>query len=312
MISPKSISDAATALRSGKLVIFPTETVYGLGADATSDAAVAEIFAAKKRPQFNPLIIHVANLEAAEILGIFDDTARRLARSFWPGPLSLVVPKTKDCPISQLATAGLDTIAIRVPAHPIAQTLLNATNLPVAAPSANVSGKLSPTDPTHLQGFEGSSIAVVLEAGATSVGLESTIISCLTGETTLLRPGGIASDDVEQIVGSSLKSETGGDGKPVSPGQLLNHYAPNASVRLNVSEAAPNEGLLAFGATVPSHGGPIRNLSETGDLKEAAANLFRFLHELDNEADRIAVMPVPNNGLGEAINDRLTRAAAVN
>ena len=310
MISPKTISAGAVALRAGKLVIFPTETVYGLGADATSDTAVAGIFAAKKRPQFNPLIVHVASIEAAMELGVFNPAAKRLAQRFWPGPLSLVVPKVKDCPISQLATAGLETIAIRVPAHPIAQTLLKATAVPVAAPSANVSGKLSPTDPSHLQGFEEKGIAVVLEAGATSIGLESTIISCLEGETTLLRLGGIAREDVEQIVGSSLEDQTDVGDKPVSPGQLLNHYAPNASVRLNVYEAAPNEGLLAFGSTVPDHGGPIRNLSETGDLNEAAANLFRFLHELDHEADRIAVMSVPNNGLGEAINDRLSRAAA--
>ena len=310
MISPRDIADAVSALHNDKLVVFPTETVYGLGANALSDRAVAEIFATKQRPRFNPLIVHVQSIEAAETLGQFNETAKWLAHTFWPGALTLVVPRRKDCPVADLATAGLDTIALRVPAHPIARQLLAAAKLPIAAPSANITGKLSPTEPRHLHGLERSKVAVILDAGATPVGVESSIVACDDETATLLRPGGIPRAELEMAAGRSFDEQAVSDDAPTSPGQLESHYAPNAPVRLNVSEAAPNEGLLAFGSNVPDHGGPMRNLSESGDMKEAAANLFRYLHELDAEADRIAVVPIPETGLGEAINDRLKRAAA--
>ena len=309
MVTPKEIVEAARALNEGKLVVPPTETVYGLGADARSDDAVAKIYAAKKRPEFNPLIVHVANLEAAEKLGNFKGVAMRLARAFWPGALTLVVPKALNCQASQLATAGLNTIALRVPAHPVAQLLLNTADLPIAAPSANASGKLSPTQVSHLQDLDETNLAMVLDAGPTEVGLESTIVACEGEKATLLRPGGISREEIEDVIGHPLAEQEQND-KPNAPGQLASHYAPKASMRLEVTETAPNEGLLAFGDVVVKHAGPLRNLSEEGDLQEAAANLFRMLHELDEEADRIAVMAVPNEGLGEAINDRLRRAAA--
>ncbi|MGI9484208.1 MAG: L-threonylcarbamoyladenylate synthase [Hyphomicrobiales bacterium] len=310
MISPQDIADAVSALHEGKLVVFPTETVYGLGANALSNEAVAEIYTVKQRPRFNPLIVHVATIEKAKKLGEFNETAKRLVHAFWPGALTIVVPRKKDCPIASLATAGLDTIAIRVPAHPIARQLLAAAKIPVSAPSANVSGKLSPTEPRHLHGLDRRKVAVFLDAGATPVGVESSIVSCVEEPATLLRPGGIPRVELEKAAGMPFGEPQKAEDAPTSPGQLESHYAPDAPVRLNVTEAAPNEGLLAFGADVPQHGGPVRNLSETGDMKEAAANLFRFLHELDAEADRIAVVPIPDTGLGEAINDRLQRAAA--
>ncbi|MGI9372014.1 MAG: L-threonylcarbamoyladenylate synthase, partial [Hyphomicrobiales bacterium] len=308
MVTPKDIADAARALHEGKLVVMPTETVYGLGANALSDEAVAGIYAAKQRPEFNPLIVHVADIDAAEKLGAFKGVAKRLARAFWPGALTLVVPKTPKCQASRLATAGLKTIALRVPAHPIAKMLLNAADLPIAAPSANVSGKLSPTRIEHLQGLDDKNISAVLDAGATEVGVESTIVACNGDKATLLRPGGISRADIEKVLRAPLGTQKKSN-KPNAPGQLESHYAPKASIRLNVSETAPNEGLLAFGAAVLAHAGPVRNLSPSGDMQEAAANLFSFLHELDAEADRIAVMTIPDEGLGEAINDRLRRAA---
>lgn len=304
------ISAAAEALKAGQLVAFPTETVYGLGADACSDTAVAAIFTAKGRPQFNPLIMHVGSLEEARRLGTFSTAAQKLAEAFWPGPLTLVVPRGTDCPVSLLATAGLDSIALRVPAHPVGRALLSAFGGPVAAPSANLSGRLSPTHADHVRDQLGDKVAVIVEGGPTEVGLESTIVSCLTDPPSHLRAGGVAREEIEQALGVALAGGEMEDGKPLSPGQLEHHYAPRAALRLNAQRAEPGEALLAFGPTVLSQNGLVLNLSPSGDLQEAAANLFAYLHELDAKSDRIAAMPVPETGLGEAINDRLRRAAA--
>ncbi|WP_246479553.1 L-threonylcarbamoyladenylate synthase [Kaustia mangrovi] len=310
-VTEEDIDRAAAALKRGELVAFPTETVYGLGADATSDTAVAAIFAAKKRPRFNPLIVHVASLEAAMALGRFDADALALARAFWPGPLSLVVPRSAGCAASLLVSAGLDTIALRVPAHPVAQALIAASGLPIAAPSANVSGRISPTTAAHVRESLGDAVAVILDGGPTSVGLESTVVACLGGPARLLRPGGAERAHIEAVLDRQIESPGGDPERPASPGQMESHYAPAAGVRLEARTVAPGEALLAFGPKVPPHDGPMRNLSPSGDLNEAAANLFRFLHELDTErVGTIAVMPIPRDGLGEAINDRLRRAAA--
>lgn len=310
MVHSSDITAAAGALKAGKLVAFPTETVYGLGGDARSDAAVAAIYAAKGRPQFNPLIIHVESLEAAERLGVFNNSARVLAERFWPGPLTLVVPKQADCPVSLLASAGLDSIALRVPAHPASRELLAAFGGPVAGPSANLSGRLSPTTAGHVREQLGDKVAAIVDGGPTKVGLESTIVSCLTDPPSLLRAGGAAREEIEAVLGLRLAGAVMEDGKPLSPGQLQHHYAPNAKLRLGAESVEAGEALLAFGPHVPDHQGVMLNLSPAGDLVEAAANLFAYLHELDSQADRIAVMRVPETGLGEAINDRLRRAAA--
>nr|WP_246105264.1 L-threonylcarbamoyladenylate synthase [Rhodoligotrophos appendicifer] len=311
--TPENIASAADCLGHGNLVAFPTETVYGLGADATSDRAVARIFEAKGRPSFNPLIIHVEDLAAARVLGSFDAAAERLAQAFWPGPLTLVVPRAPGCPISALASAGLDTIALRVPAHETAQALLRACGRPLAAPSANRSGSISPTLAAHVAASLGDRVDRILDAGATGIGLESTIIACLGSAPTLLRPGGLAREAIERCLEGRLADCAADPDRPTAPGQLLSHYAPRAALRLNVTAPAPGEAYLAFGPAAP-HDGPMRNLSPGGDLIEAAANLFRLLHELDAEAvsrsSTIAAAPVPHHGLGEAINDRLARAAA--
>ncbi len=303
---------AAAALRAGRLVAFPTETVYGLGADATSDSAVAAIFEAKGRPRFNPLIAHVADAGRAMELGRFHDAARRLAEAFWPGPLTLVVPRTEDCPVSLLATAGLDTLALRVPAHPLARALLEAFGGPVVAPSANVSGRLSPTEAEHVADSPlADRIAVILDGDECPVGVESTIVGFdAGGEAVLLRPGGIPREEIAKVLGRPLRAGGGVGGAPSAPGQLSSHYAPRARLRLDA--AAPEEGemFLAFGPDAPK-GVPGLNLSPSGDLREAAANLFAYLRILDETGvPSIAVAPVPEHGLGEAINDRLRRAAA--
>ena len=305
------VNAAAAALRAGKLVAFPTETVYGLGADATNDDAVAAIFAAKRRPRFNPLIAHVADAAAAERLATFSDKARKLAAAFWPGPLTLVLPRAAECPVSLLASAGLDTIALRVPAHPLARELLRAFGGPVAAPSANVSGRLSPTEAEHVAESElAADVFLILDGGECAVGVESTIIGFDDeGRATLLRPGGIARAEIERVIDAPLITplETGA---PSAPGQLTSHYAPRARLRLNADEPQAGEMYLAFCPAAPQ-GVPGLNLSPAGDLKEAAANLFAYLRILDDTGvDMIAVAPVPHEGLGEAINDRLTRAAA--
>jgi L-threonylcarbamoyladenylate synthase len=309
--TPEAIAEAARALRQGCLVAFPTETVYGLGADATNGRAVAQIFAAKGRPSFNPLIVHVTGLAAAERLGVFDARARSLAFAYWPGPLSIVVPQRAGNGIADLATAGLSTVAIRVPSHPVAHALLVACGVPVAAPSANRSGHVSPTSASHVDAdFLPGILAAILDAGASTVGLESTVVETHGDGVRLLRPGAVTVAQLDATAGP-VQRMTDATDAPVSPGQLASHYAPRAAVRLNVTAPKPGEALLAFGLHVPSHTGAILNLSPSGDLIEAAANLFAALRMLDaSGAATIAVMPIPHNGLGEAINDRLTRAAA--
>ncbi|WP_411572330.1 L-threonylcarbamoyladenylate synthase [Thioclava sp. A2] len=300
---------AAALLAQGELVAFPTETVYGLGGDARNDHAVASIFAAKGRPHFNPLIVHLPSLDEAEKIAVFDTQARELAARFWPGPLTLVLPLRPEAGISHLVSAGLETVAIRLPAHPVARALLAAFGGPVAAPSANPSGKISPTSAAHVaEGLSGR-IAAVLDGGACGVGLESTILSL--APTLLLRPGGLPAEEIEAVLGHSL--ETGGNAaKPNAPGQLTSHYAPGASVRLEAMAPAPDEVWIGFG---PDSAGSDLNLSESGDLVEAAANLFAHLRRADRIATErgatgIAVAPIPERELGRAINDRLRRAAA--
>jgi len=303
---PDAIAEAARILRRGGLVAFPTETVYGLGADAGNDRAVAAIFAAKGRPRFNPLIVHVASLADAERLADFTPAARELANRFWPGALTLVLPRRTDAPLSLLVGAGLDTFAIRVPAHAIAQKLLADSGLPIAAPSANRSGEISPTTAQHVCESLGDHVDLILDGGPTRLGLESSVIGFDDGAPVLLRPGAVTREQVEAIVGPLR----GASGDTVSsPGQSASHYAPKAVLRLNAKSAAAGEALLAFGAAPKSE--PMRNLSVAGDLDEAAANLFAMLRALDGlRPTAIAVMPIPDSGLGEAINDRLRRAAA--
>lgn len=307
-----AIEAAARCLAAGGLVAFPTETVYGLGADATNGEAVARLYAAKGRPAFNPLIAHVPDADAARAFAVFDAPAERLAAAFWPGPLTLVLPKRPDCPVSDLALAGLDSVAIRVPAHPVAQALLAAFGGPVVAPSANRSGHVSPTSAAHVISDLRGRIDLVLDGGACAVGVESTIVACL-GSPTLLRPGGVPREAIEQALGRPLDvaaPAAADDEAPLAPGMLSSHYAPKAQVRLNATSAEAGEALLAFGPA-PAHTGTTINLSPSGNLIEAAANLFSQLRALDaSGARRIAVMTIPNDGLGEAINDRLSRAAA--
>jgi L-threonylcarbamoyladenylate synthase len=312
MIRPataETIRQAAEILRRSGLVAFPTETVYGLGADATSDEAVARIFEAKNRPTFNPLIVHVPGIAEAERLVRFTPLARKLATAFWPGPLSLVLERREGCPVSLLASAGLDTIAIRVPAHRTARALLEAAGIPVAAPSANASGEVSPTLARHVADSLGEAVELIVDDGPCTVGVESTVADC-TGEVpVILRPGGVTAEDIEAIAGK-VRVSTGTPDAPASPGMLESHYAPQARLRLDATSVAPGEALLAFGPQAPGGAKAVRNLSPAGDLREAAANLFAMLRELDALADAIAVMPVPETGLGRAVNDRLRRAAA--
>lgn len=310
-----AVDEAARRLRAGALVAFPTETVYGLGADAANAGAVARLYAAKGRPSFNPLIAHVAQLEHARILGRFNDIAERLARSFWPGPLTLVLPKAETCSVAELATAGLDSIAIRVPAHPVARALLAEFGGPVVAPSANRSGHVSPTTAAHVRADLGDQIDMILDAGPAQVGLESTIVACLGDASILLRAGGVPRDAIEAAAGASLGSSGGREGvNPLAPGQLASHYAPGKPLRLDANSVKRGEALLAFGPALPpgaENAALVLNLSPHGDLTEAAARLFSHLRALDaSVAAAIAAMPVPEQGLGEAINDRLRRAAA--
>ena len=305
------IAAAADILRRGRLLAFPTETVYGLGADAGSAEAVAGIYAAKGRPRFNPLIAHVPDLDAARQQGIFDPDALALTRAFWPGPLTLVVPVASGCSVSDLARAGLDSVALRVPAHPIALALLAAARVPVAAPSANRSGRISPTTAAHVLGDLDGRIDAVLDGGPTAVGVESTIVSCL-GAPKLLRPGGVTRGAIEAVLGRGLAAPEPG-GPMVAPGMLLSHYAPRAAVRLDAEDLRPGEAGLDFGGRFAGQGGTVLDLSPRRDLAEAAANLFGFLRRLDDEISgvgTIAVAPIPTEGLGEAIADRLARAAA--
>ena len=298
------ITHAAKVLGGGGLVSFPTETVYGLGADATNDLAVAKIFEAKGRPRFNPLIAHVADVEMAQRFVHWNETAQLLAKAFWPGPLTLVLPIKSGTGLSPLVTADLDSLAVRVPAHHVAHRLLHAFGGPVAAPSANPSGRISPTNTAHvLAGLDGRVDAVV-DGGDCAVGLESTIVGLL-GAPTLLRPGGVPLEAIEAELGQKLATDTSPD-TLIAPSQMSSHYAPGASVRLNADRFEAGELSLGFGDIACD-----LNLSPSGDLVEAAANLFHHLHALDAmEGDKIAVSPIPADGLGQAINDRLSRAAA--
>lgn len=310
-----AIAEAARLLAAGGLVAFPTETVYGLGADASDGAAVARLYAAKGRPAFNPLIAHVASAAPARKLARFDAAAARLADAFWPGPLTLVLLKAAQCPVAELATAGLDSIAVRVPAHPIAQDILRSFGGPVVAPSANRSGHVSPTTAAHVLTDLGGRIDLIVDGGATPVGVESTIIACLD-VPALLRPGGVPRETIERVLGQPLADASAlsaAKNTPRAPGMLESHYAPRTPLRLDVKAVAPGEALLAFGPVLAEGAAPamkVLNLSARGDPIEAAANLFSHLRALDAlGATAIAVMPIPGAGLGEAINDRLRRAA---
>lgn len=309
--SDAAILQAGALIRAGELVAFPTETVYGLGADASNGEAVARIFLAKGRPRFNPLIVHVASLAACEQLAHVDQRARTLAMHFWPGPLTLVLPRRADAGLSDLVTAGLDTVAIRMPAHRVAKALLAAADRPIAAPSANRSGHVSPTRAEHVAADLGDRVAMILDGGDCTHGLESTIVTLTEDGIALLRPGSITPEQLEEVTGLPVTRATQGGETPLSPGQLASHYAPRARVVLNVARPEPGAALLAFGPTPPAHEAAMINLSPKGDLIEAAANLFAALRTLDaSGAATIAVMPIPAHGLGEAINDRLQRAAA--
>jgi L-threonylcarbamoyladenylate synthase len=312
-----AIEEATRLLAAGGLVAFPTETVYGLGADATNGRAVARLYEAKGRPSFNPLIAHVVDLKAAQALGRLNARATRLAKAFWPGPLTMVLPKAARCRVSDLATAGLDTIAVRVPDHQVARDILAGFGKPVVAPSANRSGHVSPTRAEHVQADLAGRIDLIIDGGPTPVGVESTIIACLE-EPVLLRPGGIPRAAIERALGQKLAYAPSGilhgNEAPLAPGMLPSHYAPRTRLRLNADQVAPEEALLMFGSAPPAGGktaAKMLNLSARGDLIEAAANLFSHLRALDAVgANAIAIVPIPAEGLGEAINDRLARAAA--
>lgn len=301
-----SVSKAAEILRAGGLVAFPTETVYGLGADAANAQAVARVFEAKGRPAFNPLIAHVADLKAAEQHGRFSPRARALAEAFWPGPLTLVVERRAESPVCELACAGLSTIALRAPAHPLAQELLAAFGGPIVAPSANRSGHVSATTAAHVRDDLGARVDLVLDGGPSEIGLESTIVAMdAGGAATLLRAGAIARKEIEALIGPLADAKKGA---VAAPGMLESHYAPRARLRLDAAHPEPGEAYLAFGAPAPAGG---LTLSASGDLTEAAANLYAHLRALDaTGAAVIAVAPIPARGLGEAIRDRLARAAA--
>ena len=308
-----AIARAAELIRAGELVAFPTETVYGLGGDATNARAVARIFEAKGRPQFNPLISHVTGASDARRLVQWNTVADKLAAKFWPGSLTLVLPRMAGSSIALLATAGLDTAAIRAPAHPMALELIRASGVPIAAPSANRSGAVSPTRAEHVAESLGDKVAMILDGGPCTVGVESTVLDLTTQPPTLLRPGGATREAIEAVIGPVALSDAvpSGDAARKSPGQLRSHYAPGRPVRLDATSVAADEGLLAFGPRPLAGARKTLNLSVTGDLGEAAANLFADLRALDRpDIVRIAVMPVPHTGLGLAINDRLRRAAA--
>jgi L-threonylcarbamoyladenylate synthase len=299
-----AIEEAAALIRDGQTVAVPTETVYGLAGRADSGDAVARIYAAKGRPSFNPLIVHVGEMAQAEQLAVFDDTARQLAKAFWPGPLTLVLPVRATAPLASLTTAGLDTVALRMPAHRAMRDLLEAAGLPLAAPSANASGSISPTRAEHVARSLEGRIPFIIDDGSTSLGLESTIVAIVGGKVRLLRPGPITADDISRIAGPvSVRDEA----EAISaPGQMASHYAPSKPVRLNATEARAGEWLIGFGPVAGD-----ASLSRVGNLVEAAARLFDLLHEADmQDRPAIAIAPVPEDGLGLAINDRLKRAAA--
>jgi L-threonylcarbamoyladenylate synthase len=305
----EAIRHAAEALARGDIVAFPTETVYGLGANALDARAVAKVFAAKERPRFNPLIVHVPGLGEAEKYAVVTDTARMLAQAFWPGPLSLVLKKRPASGIVDLVSAGLETIALRAPAHPVAQALLATVQLPIAAPSANRSGRISPTTAAHVEAELDDRPAMILDGGRCPLGIESTVVAVLGDAPALLRPGALAREAIELVLGAPLAAAAANH-RGASPGQLETHYAPSTPLRLGAVSVAPDEALLAFGEDVPAGARATINLSASGNLEEAAARLFAALRDLDRSgATAIAVMPIPAHGLGEAINDRLQRAA---
>lgn len=306
--SVDDIERAAAVIRRGGLVGVPTETVYGLAADATSDAAVARIYAAKRRPTFNPLIAHVADRAAADAQAHFTPAARRLADAFWPGPLTLVVRARTDASVCLSARAGLGSVALRWPDHPTMQALIAAAGRPLAAPSANRSGRVSPVSAAHVRDDLGPDVDVVLDSGLCRIGLESTIVACLDGAVRLLRPGGLSRARIEDVLGTEL---VGVDATEIiAPGALRSHYAPNAPLRLGSVDYGKGEAVLDFGGQMPN--APCRlDLSPTGDLTEAGHNLFAYLRQLDEAKPQIIVVaPIPSTGLGEALNDRLQRAAA--
>ncbi len=309
--TPQNIAKAAAAIRIGEIVALPTETVYGLGADATNAAAVVKIFAAKRRPQFNPLIVHVTSITAAKDIAEFTTAAHSLAQVFWPGPMTLVLPLKPNSRIPAITVAGLATIAMRMPSHPVARQLIDVAGCPIAAPSANISGRVSPTTAEHVTADFGDKVAIVLDAGPAPHGLESTIIDA-TGETpAILRYGSVTEEQIEAVAGPIKDVALKETAKPAAPGQLTSHYAPECAVRLDATHIEPGEALLAFGPNTPCHDGLTINLSPKGDLVEAAARLFAALRSLDAAGPcRIAVMPIPDHGIGAAINDRLKRAAA--
>lgn len=310
--SAETVARAATLIREGRLVGIPTETVYGLAADATNDAAIASLFAAKGRPRFNPLIIHVPDIGAAEAVAVFDDRGRALARQFWPGPLTLVLPRRADCAVSLLACAGLSTIAVRIPDHEVTLALLAAAGRPIAAPSANRSGTVSPTTAAHVAASMGEKVAMILDGGPCRVGVESTVLDLSEGEACVLRPGAVLAEEIAAVIGPLGRPPGDGEAKPRSPGLALRHYAPSIPLRLNATgkPVREQEALLAFGPRPPAGYAAMKNLSASGDVQEAAANLFAMLRALDRTGfGGIAVMPIPEIGLGTAINDRLRRAA---
>ena len=304
---------AARVLLDGGLVAFPTETVYGLGALGTNDAAIGRVYAAKGRPAHNPLILHVATAAGARALGRFDERAERLAEAFWPGPLTLVLPRRAPGLVSKRATAGLDTLALRLPGQPVARALLARVGLPVAAPSANPSGRMSPTRPEHVANDLGDAVDLLIDGGPCPLGVESTVIDLSRPEVArILRPGGLPRAAVGALAGGlTAGTDADEDAAPRAPGLLRRHYAPGRPLRLEAADVASDEALLAFGPA-PLIGAKLAlNLSHAGNLDEAARNLFAHLHALDRaDVAAIAVMPVPNEGVGEAINDRLRRAAA--
>lgn len=309
----EAIPLAVAALRAGNLVGMPTETVYGLAADAADATAVGAIFLAKGRPRFNPLIVHVVDRHAAGAVGVLAPAAERLAEAFWPGPLTLVVARQPAAPVADIALAGLSTVAIRVPAHPVARALLAAFSGPLVAPSANRSGHVSATAAAHVVADLGAAVAVILDAGPTAIGIESTIVGLAGDRPILLRAGAVPRAAIEQVLGTRLTMPASDRESPQAPGMLASHYAPAAMIRLEATSVRPGEALLAFGRTLPANAAAavaVVNLSPTGNLSEAATHFFAALRALDAQAATIAVAPIPDEGLGEAINDRLRRAAA--
>ena len=306
--SPSAIAEAGALIRAGQVVAFPTETVYGLGANALDDRAVSSIFEAKLRPRINPLIVHILDYEEAEEFVEFNRPAAALAQTFWPGGVTLVLPRRATCPLSLLVSAGLDSAALRAPAHPVARELLRAARVPIAAPSANLSGSISPTAAAHALIELDGTVPMILDGGSCQVGLESTIIGFDGDDPVLLRKGAVTREEIQRVIGPIGKPDSD---ELRAPGMMASHYAPKAQIRLNASSVEGHEALLAFGRPLPAGGIPTLNLSPSGDLTEAASNLFSMLRTLDHSGARqIAVMPIPDTGLGEAINDRLARAAA--